>query len=101
MLDITTFPKAAVKEGTTAKFKCSSDEGNPPPTIRWDHGTGTSKVKPGRFNGSITESTLDIRVDRTMQEIVCFIEANSSNGQKRLEQNVSLSVKCKLFLFSF
>ena len=102
MLKVTEFPKSSVKEGTTTRFKCSSDEGNPPPMIRWNHGTVTNKVKPGRFNALITESTLDIWVNRTMheQDIVCFIEANGTYGQKRLEQNVSLSVRCKLF-FTF
>ena len=100
MLKVTEFQKPSVKEGTTAIFKCSSDEGNPPPMIRWNHGTGANKVKSGRFNASITESTLDIRVDRSMhdQDIVCFIEATGRNGQKRQEQKVSLSVKCKSFL---
>ena len=99
-MEVTKFPKSSVKQGTTAIFKCSSDEGNPPPMIRWNHGTGTNEVKSGRFNASITESTLDIRVDKTMheQEIVCFIDANDTYGQKRLEQKVSLSVKCKLIL---
>ena len=89
-----------MKQGTTVIFKCSSDEGNPPPMISWNHGNGTNKMKSGRFNASIRESTLDIKVDRTMheQEIVCFIEANGRKSQKKLEQKVSLSVKCKLIL---
>ena len=100
MLVVTEFRESSVKEGTTTTFICSSDEGNPSPTIRWTHGIGTSKVKSGRFNASVTESTLDITVDRTMheQEIVCFIDANQTKGQKRLENRVVLSVKCELFV---
>ena len=100
MLEITEFPKFFVEEGTRELFKCASGEGNPPPIIRWNHGTGTNKIKSGKFNASVTESTLDIKVDRTMheQEIACFIASNSTYGQKRLEQKVCMSVKCKLFL---
>ena len=102
IVEIIEFPQSLVKEGTTAVFKCSSDEGNPPPLISWNQGTGTSEVKFGRFHAFITESTLHITVGRTMnqKEIVCYIEKDSTKGQKKLEHEVILSVKCESFFLS-
>ena len=97
MLKVTEFPQSLVEEGTTERFTCLSDEGNPPPIIRWDLGDGYNKVKSGRFHASITENILDITVDSTMRkgEIICFIEADPTKGQNRLEQRIVLSVRCE------
>ena len=97
----TKFPKSAVKEGTTATFKCSSDEGNPPPLIRWNRGCGNDNTKPGRFHASTSESTLSIAVNRTLNhgKSICFIEENIETGQKQLEMEMSLSVICESFYF--
>ena len=96
-MEVSQSPWSTVKEGTTATFKCSSDEANPPPEIIWTEGNGTDEAKPGRFHALIAESTLNITVHRTMnqKEICCVIEANETTGQTRLEQKVTLSVKCK------
>ena len=97
---VTESPQSPVKEGATAIFKCSTDEGNPPPLIWWNQGNGTSKTKFGRFHAFFTESTIRILVDRTMnqKEIGCYIEKDITNGQKKLEHKVVLSVKCELYL---
>ena len=96
---ISQVPAAAVKEGTTVTFKCASDEGNPPPLIHWNQGSGNTKVKPGRFNASITESTMSITVDRSwnQKEIGCFIRANQNRSQKSLKKKLALSVQCESF----
>ena len=91
-----------MKEGATLRFKCSSDEGNPPPVIHWTQRNGMSKIISGRFHASVTESTLDITADRIMdkEEFGCYIEEDERKGQKRLEQKVTLTVKCMpLFIF--
>ena len=97
----TEFPKSGVKERTTAIFKCSSDEGNPPPLIHWNRGCGNDNSKPGRFNASKAESTLSIVVDRNMnqEDVKCFIEDNKETGQNRLEMTTTLIVNCELFYF--
>ena len=99
---ITQFPESAVKEGAKVIFKCSSDEGNPSPLIRWNRGNGNVKVKPGKFNASKTENTLRIEVDRTMngEEIICFIDENERIGQMELEEKKILTVICESF-FTF
>ena len=96
-LDITESPQTSLKEGTKAIFKCCSDEGNPPPVICWNRGTGTNIVKSGRYHANKTESTLGITVDRTMnqEEIGCYIEEDETNGQSRLDQRATLLVKCE------
>ena len=97
----TKFPHSVVKEGTTATFKCSSDEGNPPPLIHWNRGRGDDNTKPGQFHASTSESTFSIEVNRTWNQgkIICFIEKNTETGQKRLEMQMSLSVICESFYF--
>ena len=99
-LNASASPHSSVKEGTTGIFKCSSDEGNPPPVIHWDQGTGVGEEISGRFYASKTESTLLITVNRTMnqKEISCYIKADESKGQKRLEDKITLSVKCESFI---
>ena len=99
----TEFPESAVKEGTTTVFKCSSDEGNPLPLIRWNQGIGNAKVKPGKFNASRTESALRLEVDRTLngEEIICFIDKNETNGQMELEGKKILTVICESFFHLF
>ena len=97
----TEFPKSEVKEGTSAIFKCSSDEGNPPPVICWNIGSGNAEVKPGRFNASSTESILSIVVDRNINQenVNYFIEDNKEIGQNRLEMKTILNVNCESFYF--
>ena len=95
------FPKSGVKEETTAIFKCSSDEGNPPPLIHWNRGHWNDNTKPGRFNASRTESTMSIVVHRNINQenVNCFIEDNTEIGQNRLEMKTILNVNCESFYF--
>ena len=96
-MEITEFPLSPVKEGTTTIIKCLSDEANPPPALCWNQGTGTDQTKSGRFYASMTESTLSITVNRTInqEEIGCYIAADDTKGQKKLQQKVMLSIKCE------
>ena len=96
-MKVTESPQSSVKEGETSTFRCSSDEGNPPPVILWNRGSWTDEVKSRKFHASITESTQYIMVDRTMnkEEIGCYIEEDETKGQKRLENKVELSVICE------
>ena len=98
---VTESPQFYVKEGTTTTFKCSSDEGNPPPLIKFNYGNRVEeRITSGRFSAKITESTSGIIVNRTMnqKEICCFIEPDETKGQKKLEQKVTMSVKCESYL---
>ena len=97
----TKFPASAVKEGTTVTLNCSSDEGNPPPLIHWNTGSGNAKVKLGKFNASTVESTLSIVVDRSLNQetISCFIRANKTKHQQLLNKSFTLSVQCEPFYY--
>ena len=98
---LTESPQSAVREGSTATFKCLSDEANPPPLIWWNQGDSIDKVKPGRFNAKAAESTQIITGYRTMnkQEIICFIKADPEKNQMRLEQKFTLTVECESFYY--
>ena len=79
-----------------ATFKCLSDEGNPTPLIKWTRGRTAEVVQPGRFDPRVTESTMHIVADKAInqEEIGCYIEEDQAKSQQRLEQKVTLSVKC-------
>ena len=90
-----------MEEENTATFKCLSDEGNPTPLIKWTRGQSTDEVKHGRFNAKVTESTMRVTVDKTInqEEISCYIEEDQAKRQQRREQKVILSVKCESFYY--
>ena len=105
-MEITVSPQSPLKEGTTTIFKCASNEGNPLPVIGWNLEHGINKVHSEKFNAQhsekfnaqlSTESTLSIAVNRTMNQnkIACFIVADDTKGQKRLDKSVVLDVTCE------
>ena len=87
---------------------CTTDEGNPTPTVRWhrdgqpvpvdtDLETVTLTETNGtQYNGKVRISTLKIQADRTLNEV----EYKCSVEDIDLVRSFTLGVKCKYILIS-
>ena len=95
-------------ENTEVTVTCTTDEGNPIPTVRW-HRDGQSlpvdtdletvtvtETDGTQYNGKVRISTLKIQADRTLNEVeyICSVEDTD------LVKSFTLGVKCKYILIS-
>ncbi len=88
-----------LKEGDYVQFNCSSDGGNPTPTIRWLRGDqniiGNPAVPPSDKFGT-TWSTYIRQLDRTDHNMKygCLVENKAILNQPKWT-NKTLQVQCK------
>ena len=105
VLNITVSPPKPV-EGESAVLTCVTDTSNPGVSIRWRHNgdileATDSKSKPGPHGGLVTTNVLqiDVTTEHVGAEFTC--EASHDNFTTTIRNTTVLTIKCKLFSFTF